>query len=281
MDSMKKAAIVYDFDKTLCTKDMQEYSLIPSLGYESPGEFWDEVTEISVRSCMDGISAYPYLLQKKFAEQGRPLTKESFTQLGKDIILYPGVDTWFRRVNAYARKAGFFLEHYIISSGMQEIIDSVPIKDEFTRIFACRYYYDETGTAVWPAQVINYTTKTQFLFRINKQVLDVTDDAGLNEYVEHRDRPVPFERMIYIADGITDIPCMKLVKEYGGKSIAVYNRESQKAHDTAVKLIHDGRANFMAEADYREGSRMEALVCRIIDHMKADASLQEEEGKYQ
>ncbi|MBR4446563.1 MAG: haloacid dehalogenase-like hydrolase [Solobacterium sp.] len=277
---MKKAAIVYDFDKTLCTKDMQEYSLIPSLGYENAGEFWDEVTEISARSSMDGISAYLYLLQKKYAEQGRPLTKESFRALGKDIVLYPGVDSWFKRVNAYARKAGFYLEHYIISSGMQEIIDSVPIRDEFARIYACRYFYDDNGNAIWPAQVINYTTKTQYIFRINKQVLDVTDDAGLNEYVEHRDRPVPFERMIYIADGITDIPCMKLVKEYGGKSIAVYNSASDKAYDTACKLIRDGRANFMAAADYREGSKMESLVFRIFDHMKADASLQEDEGKY-
>ena len=277
---MKKAAVVYDFDKTLCTKDMQEYSLIPALGYTSAGEFWKEVSEISTRNRMDGISAYLYLLQKKYEEQGSPLTRESFAPLGKDIVLYPGVDTWFSRVNAYAREAGLDLEHYIISSGMYEIIENVPIRDEFRRIYACRYFYDENGTARWPAQVINYTTKTQYIFRINKQVLDENEDDALNEYVEHSKRPVPFTRMIYIADGMTDIPCMKLVKEHNGRSIAVYNPSSDKAKDIARKLIHDGRANYIAPADYREGSRMETLVRKIIDHMKADAALEEDEGKY-
>ena len=276
---MKKAAIVYDFDKTLCTKDMQEYSLIPALGYENPRDFWDEVTEISVRQSMDGISAYLYLLQKKYAEQGRPLTREAFSGLGQDIELFPGVKTWFSRVNTYARKAGFFLEHYIISSGMYEIIQSVPVHNEFHRIYACRYFYDENGEAVWPAQVINYTTKTQYLFRINKGVLDESEEGRLNDYVPNEERPIPFSRMIYIADGLTDVPCMKLVKTYGGRSIAVYNETSQKAYDTACKLIRDGRANYTAKADYTEGSRMESLVFRILDHMKTDASLEEEEGK--
>ncbi len=276
---MKKAAILYDFDKTLCTKDMQEYSLIPSLGYTNPGEFWDEVTELSVRNKMDGISAYLYMLQKKFSEQGKPLKKKDFTELGKEIELCPGVDSWFKRINEYGRKAGFLLEHYIISSGMMEIIESVDISDQFTKIYACRYYYDESGTAQWPAQIVNYTTKTQYIFRINKQVLDENNDADLNDYVDPKARPVPFSRMVYIADGLTDVPCMRLVKEYGGKAIAVYNPESEKARGTAEKLIHDGRANFMTPSDYSEGSDMERLMKMIIDHMKADEALSEMEGK--
>lgn len=276
---MKKAAILYDFDKTLCTKDMQEYSLIPALGYDNPGEFWNEVTELSVRNHMDSISAYLYVLQKKFAQMNNPLRKDMFFSLGKEIVLYPGVDTWFRRINEYGRKAGFLVEHYIISSGMKEIIEATPIADEFTRIYACRYYY-ENGIACWPAQIINYTTKTQYIFRINKQVLDENDDKDLNDYVDPKERPVPFSKMVYIADGITDIPCMRLVKEYGGKAIAVYNPESEKARATAEKLIDDGRANYMAAADYTAGSDMEILMQKIIDHMKADARLEELEGKY-
>lgn len=276
---MKKAAILYDFDKTLCTKDMQEYSLIPSLGYENAGVFWDEVTELCVRYRMDPISAYLYHLQKKYAEQGNPLTKDMFIKPGKEIELYPGVDTWFKRINDYGRKAGFFIEHYIISSGMREIIENTPIADEFKKIYACAYYY-ENGIAVWPAQVINYTTKTQYIFRINKQVLDESDDASLNEYVNPKKRPVPFSRMVYVADGITDIPCMRLVKEYGGRSVAVYNEASPKSVKTAKKLIDDGRANYMVKADYSKGSDMEELMMKIIDHMKADALLEDLEGTY-
>ncbi|MDO4415911.1 MAG: haloacid dehalogenase-like hydrolase [Erysipelotrichaceae bacterium] len=276
---MKKAAILYDFDKTLCTKDMQEYSLIPSLGYENAGVFWDEVTELTVRYKMDGISAYLYHLQKKFKEQGNPVTKDMFIEPGKQIELYPGVATWFKRINDYGRKAGLFIEHYIISSGMKEIIENTSISDEFRKIYACCYYY-ENGEAVWPAQVVNYTTKTQYIFRINKQILDESDEKSLNEYVEMKQRPVPFGRMVYVADGLTDVPCMRLVKEYGGKSIAVYNDASEKSKGIAKKLIDDGRANYMVKADYSANSDMEKLMKKIIDHMKADSELEELEGKY-
>lgn len=272
---MKKVAIVYDFDKTLCTKDMQEYSLIPSLGYENTVDFWNEVTEVAVRNEMDSISAYLYLLARKFQEAGQPLKKSYFYDKGKDIVLFDGVETWFQRINEYGRKAGFLVEHYIISSGMREIIKSTSIADEFKRIFACRYYYDETHTATWPAQIVNYTAKTQYIFRINKQVLDITDDADLNKFVPHAERPIPFERMIYVADGLTDVPCMRLVKEYGGKSIAVYS----KSDSVAKQLKREGRVNFIARADYTEHSEMDQLVKKILDHMKADEALKDIEGR--
>ena len=217
---MKKVAIIYDFDKTLCTKDMQEYSLIPSLGYDQASDFWKEVEDLKKANHMDAIGAYLYLLHKKFAEHGQPLRKSMFTNLGKDIVLYPGVETWFKRINEIGKASGFEIEHYIISSGMYEIIQGSSIANEFKKIYACRYYYED-AYAKWPAQIINYTTKTQYIFRINKQVLDENEDEGLNTFVPLDDRPIPFEHMIYIADGLTDIPCMRLVKEYGGHSIAV------------------------------------------------------------
>ncbi len=275
---MKKAAILYDFDKTLCDKDMQEYSLIPSLGYEDAGAFWREVTELTKDNRMDGISAYLYLLQKKFRESGHPLRRSDFEGLGEQIRLYEGVDSWFSRINAYGRSLGLEIEHYVISSGMSEIIERTPIAKEFRKIFACSYLYDEDGTAQWPAMIINYTTKTQYIFRINKQILDVNDDEDLNTWVPHPDRPVPFDRMIYIADGITDVPCMRLVKEYGGKSIAVYDPAGKHGPGTAERLIREGRADFMCEADYRPGSMIETVVERILDHMGADAAMRELEG---
>ena len=271
---MKKAAILYDFDKTLSPRDMEEYSLIPRLGYDHPRDFWAEVTRLAITNRMDAISAYLYLLKRKYEEEGMPVRKENFLSLGKDVVLFPGVETWFSRINAYGRAAGFTIEHYIISSGMSEIIEAVPIADQFTRIYACRYYYDEHGDAKWPARIVNYTTKTQYIFRINKQVLDESNDADLNDYLDPRVRPVPFERMVYVADGFTDVPCMRLVKLYGGKSIAVYD----KSRTVAEKLIRDGRVNFMAHADYREGGEMETLMKMIIDHMKADDLLKEREG---
>ena len=280
MSNMKKTAILYDFDKTLCTKDMQEYSLIPSLGYKEPSQFWKEVGKLSRQSQMDGVSAYLYWLVRKYEEQGRPLRREDFADVGRSIEFYRGVDTWFRRINEYGASLGLEIEHYVISSGMAEIIEASGIADEFRRIYACRYYYDENGTARWPAQIINYTTKTQYIFRINKQVLDESDDESLNAWVPQEQRPIPFSRMVYIADGLTDVPCMKLVKEYGGKSIVVYNPESAKAGITASRLIRENRADFMSVADYRESHDLETLVKLILDHMAADSRLEDLEGRY-
>ena len=280
MSNMKKTAILYDFDKTLCTKDMQEYSLIPSLGYKEPSQFWKEVGKLSRQSQMDGVSAYLYWLVRKYEEQGRPLRREDFADVGRSIEFYRGVDTWFRRINEYGASLGLEIEHYVISSGMAEIIEASGIADEFRRIYACRYYYDENGTARWPAQIINYTTKTQYIFRINKQVLDESDDESLNAWVPQEQRPIPFSRMVYIADGLTDVPCMKLVKEYGGKSIVVYNPESAKAGITASRLIRENRADFMSVADYRESHDLETLMKLILDHMAADSRLEDLEGRY-
>lgn len=271
---MKKAAIMYDFDKTLCDRDMQEYSLIPNLGYANPKDFWKEVGKLSDEGKMDGISAYLYMLKKKFEEAGQPLRRSDFYGLGQSINLYPGVREWFERINAYGRERGLEVEHYIISSGMEEIIADSPIAGEMKKIYACRYYYDADGRALWPAQIVNYTTKTQYIFRINKQVLDETNDKDLNTWVAMEERPIPFTRMIYIADGLTDVPCMKLVKSNGGKSIAVYNRNSAEAGFAAEKLIRENRADFIAPADYSEDSKIDHLVKCMLDEMSAVLKLE-------
>jgi hypothetical protein len=279
MSDVPVVALMYDFDRTLCTKDMQDYSFIPSLGLTEQ-EFWSATNDMWQREHMDSVLAYMYAMVKLSRGKDMPLRRETLVSMGKNVELFRGVDSWFDRITAFGQSLGVQIEHYVISSGMAEIIEASSIADEFRRIYACRYYYDENGTARWPAQIINYTTKTQYIFRINKQVLDESDDESLNAWVPQEQRPIPFSRMVYIADGLTDVPCMKLVKEYGGKSIVVYNPESAKAGITASRLIRENRADFMSVADYRESHDLETLVKLILDHMAADSRLEDLEGRY-
>ena len=214
-------AILYDFDKTLCTTDMQEYDFIHNLGL-TPSQFWSEAGEITKQHGVDKILAYMFLMIKKCKEKGIPLTEEYLNKCGENVVLYKGVQTWFERINEYGESLGVNVEHYIVSSGTYEIIKGTPIAKYFKNIYACKYMYDEKGEAIWPALAINYTLKTQYIFRISKGILDTTDDDNLNRTQEEHERRIAYRNMIYIGDGLTDIPCMKLLKEKGGKSIALY-----------------------------------------------------------
>ncbi len=257
-----RAAIMYDFDKTLCTRDMQEYSFIPGLGI-TPKTFWKEAGELSSAG-MDRILAYMYLMLKKAREANRPIKRENFVEMGQNIDFFPGVTKWFERITAYGQENGVAVEHFIISSGLKEIIEGSELRDKFRKIYACEFHYDVNGVADWPLVSVNYTTKTQFLFRINKGVLEFSDDEALNRFVPEDERPVPFRNMVYIGDGMTDVPCMKLVKANGGHSIAVYQRgQKEKVEDL---LLHR-RVDFVALADYEEGMELDRLVKRIIDRM--------------
>ena len=260
-----KVAIMYDFDKTLCTKDMQEYNFIPSVGL-SAGDFWGKCDQLSKKEHMDKILCYLYLMIKESKKNDMPIKRDTFNNAGKDIEFYPGVVDWFKRINDYGKSLGIRVEHFIISSGLKEIIEGSPIAKEFKEIYACEFLYDVNGVAIWPKLVVNYTTKTQFLFRINKGVLDVSNDNDLNKYVTNDDRDIPFRNMIYIADGITDIPCMKLVKSNGGKSIAVY---TEKSKGLANSLLTEKRVDFIAPSDYTDGSELDTIMKRILDSLKA------------
>lgn len=260
---LAKVALMYDFDKTLCGKDMQEYSFIPSVGL-SAEEFWDEANKISVKSNMDRILAYMLLMIKLAKKNEVEITKESFNKLGKDVVLLKGVKTWFKRINEYGRSLGIEVEHYIISSGLAEIINGTPIAKEFKKIYACEFHYNNFGNADWPQQVVNYTTKTQFIFRISKGVLDTMDDKRLNSYTKEHDRTIPYRNMIYIGDGLTDVPCMTVVKDRGGESIAIYHRGEKS---TAKQLLKDKRVSFMCKADYSQGSELETIVKMILEKM--------------
>ncbi|MBQ9931131.1 MAG: haloacid dehalogenase-like hydrolase [Firmicutes bacterium] len=264
-DKNPVVAILYDFDKTLCTKDMQEYAFIPSLGL-SAEEFWSETGKLAKAEKMDSILAYMYLMVRKSKAKMLPLKRDNFVRLGESVEFFNGVESWFDRIRQFGEENGVEIEHYIISSGLKEIIEGCPICDKFKEVYACEFHYDENGVADWPKTAVNYTTKTQFLFRINKGVTDITDDVNLNRFVPNDDRPVPFRNMIYIGDGMTDVPCMKLVKVNGGQSIAVY-RDQRK--ETVTELLRDHRVDFIAPADYAEGNELDEIVKNIIQKMAA------------
>ena len=265
--------ILYDFDKTLCTTDMQEYDLIKNLGMK-PSEFWGAAAEITKEHEVEKILAYMFIMRQKCKEKGIPLTQEYLRSCGENVELFDGVLTWFDRINAFGESMGVKVEHYIISSGTAEIIEGTPIAKYFKRIYACKFMYDENGEAVWPALAINYTLKTQYIYRISKGTLDVTDDYNLNRVQDHSLRSIAYHNMIYIGDGLTDIPCMKLVKERGGKSIAVY----PKGHSEHVKpLVEDSRINCVCVADYSPNSTMEKIVKLMIEKMAVLEKLKEQE----
>ncbi len=255
-------AIMYDFDKTLCTRDMQEYTFIPSIGME-PHEFWAHTGEVAKEETMDSILTYLYCMVEKAHETGNPLTRESLVACGKDIEYHPGVEGWFARINRYAEEAGVQVEHYVLSSGLKEIIEGTSIAKYFKRIYACEFLYKD-GQAYWPKMAVNYTNKTQFVYRINKGVLDINNDVDLNNSRPDSEKRVFFSNMIYIGDGLTDVPCMKLVKQSGGHSIAIYS--PGQACKTAPLLKHE-RVDWMFEADYSEGSELDKTMKLLLQQL--------------
>ena len=251
-------AIMYDFDKTLTPKDQQEYTFIPEMGMQSE-EFWDKPNALTRDKGMDSMLAYMYFMLHEARYKSKAISRDAFVEHGKKLEYFQGVEDWFDRINVYCEVMGIHVEHYIISSGLREIIEGSVIFPNFKEVFACEFYYDADNVAIWPKNVVNYTTKTQFVYRINKGVLDLTDDKTLNEYTPEEDRPIPFRNMIFIGDGLTDVPCMRLVKSNGGYSIAVYT-EKKKVQE----LIAHGRVNFIAPADYSEGGELDNLVKDIL-----------------
>ncbi|WP_428771372.1 HAD family hydrolase [Treponema sp. HNW] len=254
-------AICYDFDKTLSPDDMQAQGYIQSINYEIE-DFWAESNKLAADNEMDQNLAYMYLMSKK--SRGKfVFTKEKLKEYGSKVKLFPGVNTWFDRINAYGTAKNVIIEHYIISSGLKEMIEGTEVADKFKKIYASAFYFDDDNVAVWPAQAVNYTNKTQFLFRIEKGVLDVNDQK-VNAHFKPDQYRVPFRNMIYIGDSDTDIPCMKLVNINGGHSIGVYNADTQDK-SKVFRMLDENRIKYFAPADYTENSELEILIKRIID----------------
>lgn len=265
-------ALIYDFDGTLSAGNMQEYGFLPDVGKNS-GDFWFESSQLAREEDADPILTYMARMIAEARASGVPITREGFRESGSRVRLYPGVEQWFARINDYGAQRGLNIAHYINSSGIREMIEGTSIAQEFRKIYACSFLYNEDGEAYWPGVAINFTNKTQFIFKINKGVEPVWDGKAVNEFIEEHRRPVPFRRMIYFGDGTTDIPCMRLVKSSGGYSIAVYNPAREEERPAAERLLGENRVDFVSRADYSEGERLDRIVCTIIDKIAAEVQL--------
>lgn len=266
---MKKTivAICYDFDQTLAQEDMQTYGFFPKLNVTAK-EFWGMANDATAKENIDGVLSYLKLMIDECKKRNFPLTRKFLNDCGKNICFFNGVNSWFERLNNYADKRGIKLEHYILSSGNREIIEGCQIYKYLNGVYACEFYYDQNGIACWPKNIVNYTLKTQYLFRINKGLTNEIDGKNINKRIENK--RVEFRNMIYIGDGYTDIPSMTLVKEKGGTAISVYSPEQK---EISLALINDERVNFMCKSDYAVGSELDKTVKLLLDSISVREKL--------
>ena len=271
---LARMAICYDFDKTLSPDDMQTFTLIPSFGMKKE-EFWEESNKLAKENLMDNNLAWMFQLLQYSRAKRLPIRKSYFHDIGAEVPLYKGVEKWFGRINEYARKRGIEVEHYIISSGLKEIIEGSKIAPEFKRVYASSYLYSPDGVAEWPAQAINYTNKTQYIFRIAKGCFEEYDER-VNDSMSADQLYIPYENIVYIGDSATDIPCMRLVKSKGGFSIGVFDPE-KNARKKVYQLYSDGRIDFYAPADYSPKSDISRYMRQIIDTIAARETIKTEQ----
>jgi len=268
-----KVAFMYDFDETISPNYMQEYSLFDVLGMKKE-DFWNYCNDLGIKHNMDGTLVYMYTILYFAHLKHIPLTYNVLKEQGKSVQFFKGIETYFEHITKTALSMGIELEHYIISSGLKEIIEGTSVAKKFTRIFASSFAYDENGEAMWPAQAVNFTTKTQYLFRIRKNRLDnLYNKNEVNEYIANRNLLLPYERMVYIGDGFTDVPCMKVVKDKGGVSICVYDPDKEKAKLEAERIFNDKRVNYTAPADYSDNSRLTQILTDILQKIAVDNKL--------
>jgi haloacid dehalogenase-like hydrolase len=273
MNERKQAtsAIVYDFDGTLARGNIQERTFLPELGLD-PTAFWDRVGAEARKHDSDEILVYMLHMLEEARAKSLPLTAERLERHGKETELFPGVATWFQRINAHAAERGLAVEHYVISSGIREMIDGCPIRHHLRAVYASHFIYDANGEAVWPGVAINYTTKTQYLFRINKGIHNNWDKESINRWTPMDERPVPFSRMIFLGDGATDVPSMKMIRHQGGYSIGVFDPQKPETPESTFQLIAEDRVNFVAPADYREGRQLDVTVKGILGRIASGAA---------
>ncbi len=273
-----RTAIVYDFDGTLAPGNMQEHSFLPELDL-TPEAFWREVRATAQAEDADEILVYMRAMLLHARRCGVPITRARLERHGR-VALFAGLDRWFERIDREGAEQGLAVEHYVVSSGLLEMIRGCAIFPRLTRVFASHFIYDERGEAVWPGAAINYTTKTQFLFRINKGIESTWDNDRINRWQPMAERAVPFSRMIFVGDGATDIPSMKTVRAQGGRSVAVFDPStwgSAPARELISRLISEDRACFVAPADYTEGSQLDVTVRGILGRIARDAGYRRQE----
>jgi hypothetical protein len=269
-------ALVYDFDGTLSPQPMQEYTVLPKIGVE-PAEFWASVNREARETESDPMLVYMRHIIEALEREKVDVKREDFAAMASAIEYFPGVATWFTRVNAYVKKRSrgqVKLAHYLISAGQKEILDGVSIRRHFKRIYASEYHFNHHGVATFPKLLVTDTLKTQFLFRINKGLELVTE--SINEHMPEAERPIPFANIIYVGDGMTDVPSMALTKKSGGHTVAVFDPKSEKQRAICMKLLEAGRADFIAEADYRKSSKLSRRVELLLDAIIADVAYRRE-----
>lgn len=273
---MKKpiVALIYDFDGTLAPGNMQEFGFIQAIG-KTKEEFWEKSNNLAVDQDASDVLSYMKMMYDEARAKGVSLRREDFLRFGRDVDFFEGVRGWFKLVNDYGAAHGVRVEHYINSSGLKEMVEGTAIAKEFKHIFAGTYIYNEAGEAVWPGIAVDYTNKTQFLFKINKGIFSARDSKMVNASTAENKKRVPFSHMIYFGDGETDVPSMKVVGMFGGNPIAVYDPQNEKKRAVAAKLKRQGRVKFTAPAVYTEEGKAYKLVCAIIDKIRADFVLQE------
>ncbi len=265
-------ALIYDFDGTLSPGNMQEYGFFPAID-KSAEEFWQKSDDLAKEQDASNILSYMKLMITEGRKRGMSLRREDFRKFGSEVELFEGVVDWFGLINDYGKSKGLTIEHYIISSGLVEMIEGTPIAKEFKRIFGCSFIYNASGEASWPAVAVDYTAKTQFLFKINKGIFSVQDNKEVNESQLEETKRIPFPHMIYFGDGETDVPCMKIVKMFGGHSIGIYDPMSNDKKKVAKKLLKQERVNFITPSIYTKESRTYKIVCSIIDKIKVENQL--------
>jgi hypothetical protein len=269
-------ALVYDFDGTLSPQPMQEYTVLPKIGVE-PAQFWAMVNREARETESDPMLVYMRHIIEALERERVDVKREDFAAMAGEIEYFPGVPTWFARMNAYVKKRSrgqAKVQHYLISAGQKEILDGVSIRKHFKRIYASEYHFNHHGVATFPKFLVTDTLKTQFLFRINKGIEAVTE--SINEHMPEEERPIPFPNIIYVGDGMTDVPSMALTKKNGGHTVAVYDPAGDRGRATCVKLLDAGRVDFVAEADFRAGSRLARRVQLLLDAIVADIAYRRE-----
>ncbi len=262
-------ALIYDFDGTLSPANMQEYDFMKAIGIKTERAFWKENDEMVARHDANSILCYMKLMIDKAKAARVSIKRRQFNDFGSSIELYEGVEEWFDAINRLGEENGVSIEHYINSSGLKEMIEGTRIAGKFKEIYACSFMYED-DVAVWPAVAVDFTTKTQFLFMINKGIEHISENYKVNEFKAEEDRPIPFKHMIYFGDGTTDIPCMKLIKQQGGNSIAVYKPHNKEKKECAEMLVRERRVNFACAANYSVNGEIYNIVEAIIKQIKSN-----------
>jgi len=272
----KTIALVYDFDGTLSPRPMQEYAFLPQIGADAAA-FWAESNALAKQTGADPLITYMHLMYRKAKEKGVRIDRADLVAQGRHVELYPGVEDWFDAIGAYVKSHtqshGVHLRHYLVSSGLTEIVEGTSIYRRFHNVFASEYWF-EAYDLPYPKRVITDTGKTQYLFRINKGVEDLGE--SINQHMPEAARPIPFGNMVYFGDGDTDVPSMAVMRKNGGYAVAVYPAGKSKGRAKCVDLFKAGRCDFFAPADYRDGSDLFRRTCLLLDRILADIRVQEE-----